>query len=83
MKKFDIFKYKTDECLGFPVELDFYYRYTDEKIGFIEIYRNGTIYTNIFYNNGINIKNLKKILKIVNRERIKRIIITEIKWCKE
>lgn len=82
MKKFDIFKYKTDGCLGFPVELTFYFRYTGEEIGFIEIYRNGMMYSNMF-NGGLYIDQIRKILKVANKERIKRIIMTRIKWGKE
>ena len=82
MKEFDIFEYKNDGCLGFPVELTFYYKLTGNEIGFIEIYRNGKMYTNMF-NGGINIKHIRKMLKIANKERIKRIIMTRIKWGKE
>ena len=81
MKKFDIFKYKTDGDLGFPVILEFYFRYTGEKIGFIEVYKTGKCYTDMF-DGGMNIKHMRKFLKVANKERIKRIINTFIKWHK-
>lgn len=50
----------------FPLVIDF------ENLGFIEIYKNGTMYTNIKFNG--NIKTIKKIIKISNKERFKGII---------
>lgn len=82
MKGFSIFKYKTDGCLGFPVELTIYFRHSNKEIGFIEIYKNGTIYNNIF-DKGLNIKYIRQMLRVANKERIKRIIMTRIKWGKE
>lgn len=69
-------KYSVDKCNGFPVEIDFYYENLTEieKIGFIEIYRNGKFYSNIDFNNGRNIQQARKMLRIANKERIKRII---------
>ena len=69
-------KYKVDKCNGFPVVIDFFYENLTEigGIGFIEIYRNGKFYSNIDFNNGRSIKQIRKILKIANKERIKRII---------
>lgn len=66
-------KYKVDNYTGFPVEIDFYYENVG-KIGFIEIYRNGKFYSNIDFNNGRNIQQTRKMLRIANKERIKRII---------
>lgn len=69
-------KYRVDKCNGFPVEIDFYYENLTEigEIGFIEIYRNGKFYSNIDFNNGRNIQQTRKMLRIANKERIKRII---------
>lgn len=69
-------KYNVDKCNGFPVEIDFYYENLTEigEIGFIEIYRNGKFYSNIDFNNGRNIQQTRKMLRIANKERIKRII---------
>jgi hypothetical protein len=69
-------KYGTDKCKGFPVVIDFYYENLTEigEIGFIEIYRNGKFYSNIDFNNGRNIQQTRKMLRIANKERIKRII---------
>lgn len=69
-------KYRVDKCNGFPVEIDFYYETLTEigEIGFIEIYRNGKFYSNINFNNGRSIKQTRKMLRIANKERIKRII---------
>ena len=69
-------KYNVDKCNGFPVEIDFYYENLEEigEIGFIEIYRNGKFYSNIDFNNGRNIQQTRKMLRIANKERIKRII---------
>ena len=78
MKEFDIFKYEVDKDLGFPVIITFYYRYNGEKIGFIEIYRTGICYTDLF-GSGIHIKYITKMLRIANKERVKRKIKTFIK----
>lgn len=66
-------KYIVDKCNGFPVEIDFYYENVG-YIGFIEIYRNCKFYSNIDFNNGRNIQQARKMLRIANKERIKRII---------
>lgn len=67
-------KYRVDKCNGFPVIIDFYYENLIEEIGFIEIYRNGKFYSNIDFNIGRNIQQTRKMLRIANKERIKRII---------
>lgn len=77
-------KYIADKMGDFPVEIDFYYKNISElgRIGFIEIYRNGKFYSNIDFNNGRNIKQARKMFKIANKERIKRIIKNKLRFRK-
>lgn len=57
----------------FPIEIHFY-RSTYE-VGDVEIYRTGKIYfKDVPIKSGMSIKDIKKILKIANKERIKLII---------
>lgn len=58
-------KYKVTEKYFNPIVIEF------EKLGFIEMYKNGIMYTNIQFNG--NIKTIRKILRIANKERIKAI----------
>ena len=67
-------KYRIDgNGWSFPIEIYFDKYSVEDKIGFIEVYRTGKIYSNLF-NAGMSIKEMRKILKIANRERIKLII---------
>ena len=68
-------KYKLEEKYGFPLVIRFYYPLTKMEIGFVEIYKTGTLYTNIF-EGGISLKTTKKILKIVSKELRKQKIRT-------
>ena len=72
-------KYRVDKCNVFPVKIDFYYENLIpkiEEIGYIAIYRNGKFYSNIDFNNGRSIYQTRKMLRIANKERVKRIIKT-------
>ena len=60
-------KYVVEEKYGFPLLIRFYYRESNLEIGFIEIYRTGKFYTNIFVG-GMSLKTSRKILKIANKE---------------
>ena len=56
-------KYKIKDRCKYSLVIGF------DDIGFIEIYNNGTMYTNIEFNGSIKL--MKKILRIKNKERIK------------
>lgn len=70
--------YKLEEKYGFPLVIRFYYQQSKLEIGFIEIYKTGKFYTNIF-ESGISLKTSKKILKIAGRELRKQKIRTYFK----
>ena len=67
-------KYKLDYKYGFPVIINFYYENSGD-IGFIEIYRTGKLYTDVF-DGGISYKTAMKMLKIAKKELIKQKIRT-------
>ena len=71
-------KYVLEEKYGFPLVIRFYYSINNLEIGFIEIYKTGKLYTNIF-EGGISLKASRKILKIANKELRKQKIRTYLK----
>lgn len=70
-------KYKLEYKYGFPVIINYYYENVGE-IGFIEIYRTGKFYTNVF-ESGIDYKKAIKMLKIAKKELRKQKIRTWFK----
>ena len=68
-------KYEIRERNEYFTLIDYFV--SNKKIGFVEIYKNGLIYTSIYFNG--EIKLLKKILKIANKERIKTILFKRYK----
>lgn len=70
-------KYKLDYKYGFPVIIHFFKG--EEELCFTEIYKSGTLYSNLFRDFGVNYKVAQKILRITKRELIKQKIRTWFK----
>lgn len=73
MKNFGNYKYEVENNDYFPIVINFYFRYSNAELGFIEIYRNGKLYSDMF-DGGIHCGTVRKMLKIADKERKKLIL---------
>ena len=73
MKNFGNYKYEIENNDYFPIVINFYFRYSNEELGFIEIYENGILYSDMF-DGGIHCGTVRKMLKIADKERKKLIL---------
>ena len=73
MKNFGNYKYEVENNHYFPIVINFYFRYSNEELGFIEIYENGILYSDMF-DGGIHCGTVRKMLKIADKERKKLIL---------
>lgn len=76
MKNFGNYKYEVENNNYFPIVINFYFRYLNDDLGllgFIEIYKNGILYSDMF-DGGIHCGTVRKMLKIADKERKKLIL---------